>query len=136
MAIEIDIKGNQATGTMSMNGQDRPIAVDLGGALFADGAGAYDVVGALPLAEGYSVGFRNLDVQKQKLQLKQLKVIGIESVTVPAGTFDAYKVEISSADNEADKTMVWIAKDTRKVLKISAVLTQLNGAILTSELTQ
>jgi len=136
MAIEIDIKGNQATGTMSMNGQDRPIAVDLGGALFADGAGAYDVVGALPLAEGYSVGFRNLDVQKQKLQLKQLKVIGIESVTVPAGTFDAYKVEISSADNEADKTIVWIAKDTRKVLKISAVLTQLNGAILTSELTQ
>jgi hypothetical protein len=75
-------------------------------------------------------------VQKQKLQLKQLKVIGVESVTVPAGTFDAYKVEISSADNEADKTMVWIAKDTRKVLKISAVLTQLNGAILTSELTQ
>src|SRR6185436_1592679 len=136
MSIEIDVKGNQASGTMSMNGQDRPIAVDLGGALFADGAGAYDVIGALPLAEGYSVGFRNLDVQKQKLQLKQLKVIGLESVTVPAGTFDAYKVEISSADNEADKTIVWIAKDTRKVLKISAVLTQLNGAILTSELTQ
>ena len=37
-------------------------------------------------------------------------------------------------DNEADKTMLWVAKDTRKVLKISSVLTQLNGAVLTSEL--
>jgi hypothetical protein len=136
MSIELEVKDNKASGTMSMNGQDRPIAVDLGGALFADGAGTYDVIGALPLAAGYSVGFRNLDVQKQKLQLKQLKVVGTESVTVPAGTFDAYKVEVTSPDNDADKTTVWIAKDSRKVLKISAVLTQLNGAILTSELTQ
>ncbi len=43
-------------------------------------------------------------MKKQKLQMKQLKVVGIESVTVPAGTFDAYKVEVTSADNEADKT--------------------------------
>ncbi|MDQ2973915.1 MAG: DUF3108 domain-containing protein [Acidobacteriota bacterium] len=92
--------------------------------------------GALPLAAGYGVGFRNFDVQKQKVQLKQLKVVGTESVTVPAGTFDAYKVEVTNADNDANKTTVWIAKDSRKVLKISAVLTQLNGAILTSELTQ
>jgi dipeptidyl aminopeptidase/acylaminoacyl peptidase len=136
VSIELDVKNNKVTGNMSMNGQDRPIAVDLGGALFADGGGAYDVIGALPLAAGYAVGFRNFDVQKQKVQLKQLKVVGTESVTVPAGTFDAYKVEITSADNDADKTTVWIARDSRKVLKISAVLTQLNGAILTSELTQ
>jgi hypothetical protein len=58
----------------------------------------------------------------------------MESVTVPAGTFNAYKVEITSVDNEADKTMLWVAKDTRKVLKISSVLTALNGAVLTSEL--
>lgn len=134
VAIELDFKDNKASGTMTMNGQARPIAVDLGGVLFADGAGAYDVIAALPLAEGYAIGFRNLDVMKQKLAMKQLKVLGKESVTVPAGTFDAYKVEITSSDNEADKTIVWIAKDTRRVLKISAVLTALNGAVLTSEL--
>jgi hypothetical protein len=64
-----------------------------------------------------------------------LKVIGSESVTVPAGTFDAYKVEIVSTESDADKQTVWIAKDTRKVLKISAVLPSLGGAVLTSELT-
>jgi hypothetical protein len=134
VAIELNMKDNKATGTMTVNGQARPISVDLGGSLFADGAGQYDVIAALPLAEGYAVGYRNLDVMKQKLAMKQLKVVGKESITVPAGTFDAYKVEITSADNEADKTMVWIARDTRKVLKISSVLTALNGAVLTSEL--
>ncbi|MEP6819328.1 MAG: alpha/beta fold hydrolase [bacterium] len=136
VVFDVDFKGNNATGTMTMNGQSKPIAVDLGGAVFGDGAGSFDVLAALPLAEGYTLSFRNLDLQKQKLELKNLKVVSAESVTVPAGTFDAYKVEITSADNEADKTTLWIAKDSRKVVKISAVLTQLNGAILTSELTQ
>src|SRR5256885_11959725 len=45
---------NKATGTMSMNGQTRPISADLGGVLFADGAGANDAVAALPLGEGYT----------------------------------------------------------------------------------
>jgi dipeptidyl aminopeptidase/acylaminoacyl peptidase len=136
VVFDLDFKDNKASGSVSMNGQAKPIAVDLGGAIFGDGAGGFDVLAALPLAEGYATSFRNLDLQKQKLELKNLKVVGVESVTVPAGTFEAYKVEITSADNEADKTTVWIAKDSRKVAKISAVLTQLNGAILTSELTQ
>jgi dipeptidyl aminopeptidase/acylaminoacyl peptidase len=135
MTIEINVEPNQVTGTTTMNGKSTPLAVDSGGALFADGAGAFDVIASLPLADGYSLSFRNFDVQKQKPQIKQLKVAGSESVTVPAGTFDAYKVEIVAADNEADKQTVWIDKASRKVLKISAVIPSLNGAILTSELT-
>jgi dipeptidyl aminopeptidase/acylaminoacyl peptidase len=134
MTIELDVKGSKATGTTTFNGQAKPIDVDLGGILFADGAGTFDVIAALPLAEGYSLSFRNFDVQKQKPQLKQLKVVGIESVTVPAGTFDAYKVDIVDTENDADKQTVWIAKDTRRVVKITAVLTGLQGALLTSEL--
>jgi dipeptidyl aminopeptidase/acylaminoacyl peptidase len=135
MVIELDVKGSKVSGTMTMNGQPRPIDVELGGALIADGAGAFEVIAALPLDLGYSTGFRNFDVQKQKPQLKQLKVVGTESITVPAGTFDAYRVEITSAENDADKQTVWIAKDTRQVVKITAVLPSLGGAILTSELT-
>jgi hypothetical protein len=135
MTIEMDVAPNKLSGSTMMNGQSKPIDVDPGGALFADGAGAFDVIASLPLAEGYSSSFRNFDVQKQKPQMKQLKVVGSESVTVPAGTFDAYKVELVAADNDADKQTVWIDKASRKVLKISAVLPSLNGAILTSELT-
>ncbi|MFN2499021.1 MAG: alpha/beta fold hydrolase [Pyrinomonadaceae bacterium] len=136
VAIEIDFKDNKATGTMTMNGQSKPILVDVGGVILGDGAGAYEVIGRLPLAAGYATTLRNFDVQKQKLEMKSLKFAGEESVTVPAGTFTAYKVELVSADNDADKQTVWIAKDTHKVLKIVATLPSLGGAILTSELAE
>ena len=134
VAIELDFKDNKASGTMSMNGQPKPILVDVGGIVFADGAGTYNVLAMLPLAANYSTTYLNFDVQKQKPQTRQLRVVGTESVTVPAGTFDAYKVELVAADDEADKQIVWIAKDSHRVLKISATLPSLGGAVLTSEL--
>jgi dipeptidyl aminopeptidase/acylaminoacyl peptidase len=134
LTIDLDFKDNKVTGTMTINGQAKPVSVDSGGSIFADGAGAFDVIARLPLTAGYATTFRNFDVQKQKVQLKQLKFLGTESVTVPAGTFDAYKIEVTAADDEADKQIVWIAKDSSKVLKISANLPSLGGAKLTSEL--
>ena len=97
-------EGGKATGTMAMGGDPKPVSVDLGGELFADGAGGQDAIGALPLAEGYSTTFRNFDVRQQKVQLKQAKVAGSEKVTVPAGTFETWKVEIVSADGEPGST--------------------------------
>ncbi len=132
--IVIDFAGNKAAGTMSMNGQEMPISVDLGGPLFADSAGAPQAIACLPLAEGYSTSFRNFDPQKQKVKLMQLKVTGSESVTVPAGTFDAFKVELSSADGGADKGTLWVAKDSHQAVKMSVLLPQMGGATLTTEL--
>jgi dipeptidyl aminopeptidase/acylaminoacyl peptidase len=136
VVIDLDFSGGKAAGKMSMNGQDQPIAVDLGGPIFADGAGEDQVIASLPLAEGYTATFRNFDVQAQKVKLEQLSVSGVESVTVPAGKFDAYRVEVTSADGGADKKTVWVAKDTRKVVKVSAVVAAMNGAVVTAELTQ
>jgi len=132
--IEVAFKDGKATGTFSMNGQSKPIAVDLGGALFADGAGAADALARLPLADGYATTFRNFDLQKQKVALKQVKVVGTEDVTVAAGSFKAWKVEVTSAEGEPGATTLWIATDSRKVVKSSASLPAMGGAIVTSEL--
>jgi dipeptidyl aminopeptidase/acylaminoacyl peptidase len=134
VVIDLDFAENKAAGKFSMNGQDKPIAADLGGPLFADAAGANQVIACLPLAEGYTTSFRNFDVQTQKVKLLQLAVAGVENVTVPAGTFSAYRVEITSADGGADKKTLWIAKDSHKVVKGSAVLASMGGAIVTQEL--
>src|SRR3984885_982001 len=98
VAIYLDFANGKATGRIEMNGEEKTISMDLDGPLFADGAGASFEIGCLPLADGYSTAFRNFDVQKQKVTLMQLQVAGPESVTVPAGTFDTFKVELSSAD--------------------------------------
>ena len=134
--IDIDFSGDKAAGKMSMNGQEVPINVDLGGPLFADGAGGEQAIASLPLAAGYSATFRNFDVQTQKVKLLQLSVSGVESVTVPAGKFDAYRIEITSADGGSDKKTLWVSTDTHKVVKVSAVVAAMGGAVVTQELSE
>ena len=135
--IDVSFADNRATGKMTVNGQERPITADLGGALFADGAGANDVIAALPLAEGYNTTFRNFDLMSQKVKLRQLKVTGSEKVTVPAGTFDAWKVAITPADGgSGESTTLWVDKASRRVVKMSSVIPEMNGAISTAELTK
>jgi hypothetical protein len=119
---------------MSMNGQDRPISVDVGGPLFADAAASQHSIACLPLAEGYSTTFRNFDLQKQKVKLMQLKVVSSENITVPAGTFDTFKVELTPDNGGPDKTTIWVAKDSRKPVKTTAILSEMGGATLTAEL--
>ncbi len=132
--IEVSFEGGKATGTMAMGGEAKPVSVDLGGELFADGIAASDVIASLPLAEGYSTSFRNFDLREQRVQLKQAKVAGAESVTVPAGTFNTWKVEVTSTDGEPGQMTIWVAKDSRRVVKTSATIPQMGGAVITSEL--
>ena len=136
VAVDLEFTGNSAAGKMSMNGTDKPITVDVGGPIFADSAGSSQVIACLPLAAGYTTSFRNFDVQTQKVKLMQLNVAGTEKITVPAGTFDALRVELSSADGGADKETLWVATDTHKVVKVSAVIASMGGAVLTEELLQ
>ena len=113
--IELSFQDGKASGTMSMGGQSRPVAVDLGGALFADGAGAHEALARLPLAEGYSTTFRNFDVRQQKVNAEAAQGGGQRGAsTVAAGTFKAWKAEISSAEGEPGTTTLWIASDTRQ----------------------
>jgi dipeptidyl aminopeptidase/acylaminoacyl peptidase len=136
VSISLDFAGNKAAGAMNMNGQNQPISVALGGPIFADSSASQMSIASLPLAAGYTTTFRNFDVRKQKEKLLQLKVTGSESVTVPAGTFDTYKVEITSADGGTDQETLWIAKDSRKPVKVTAVLADMGGATLLEELVQ
>ena len=133
VSVTLNFAGDKATGNMNMNGTDKPVAIDLGGPLFADAAGQMESIACLPLAEGYTTTYRNLDVLKQKVKLQTLKVAGSESVTVPAGTFDTYRVEISDPDG-LDKETLWITKNTHTTVKLTAVLGSMGGAVLTSEL--
>ena len=57
-----------------------------------------------------------------------------EDLTVPAGSFKAWKVEVTSAEGEPGATTLWIATDSRKVVKTSTSLPAMGGAVVTSEL--
>ena len=129
----LDFTGNKVTGTTNISGQDKPVAIDLAGPLFAGQAASELTIGCLPLADGYSTAFRTFDIQEQKESLLQLKVVGMERVTVPAGTFDSYKVELTSANGRRSyQGAVWIAKDSRTPVKSSGSETVGRGTIFTT----
>jgi hypothetical protein len=136
MAVTLTFEGGKATGTAAMGGPAQSISADAGGPLFADGPATFRSVAALPLKDGYTATFRNFDVMKRKSSLKQAKVIAMEDVTVPAGTFKAWKVEIKSADGEPGEQTIWVDSTSRRVVKVSAVLPEMGGAIATMELTK
>ncbi|HEV2446892.1 MAG TPA: prolyl oligopeptidase family serine peptidase, partial [Candidatus Sulfopaludibacter sp.] len=131
VAIHLEAKGDKVTGSLNMGGQEKPIDAEAGGPIFADGTGGRLSIVCLPLAEGYSTTFRNFDLQRMKPRMMQLKVAASEKVTVPAGTFDTYRVEITSADGGSEKMTLWVAKDTRKAVKMSAGM---QAATITAEL--
>jgi hypothetical protein len=134
VSVMVDFAGGKASGKLSMGGQERPVAAELGGELFADSASQWSVIGCLPLLEGYSTTFRNFSVQTQKVKLLEAKVAGTETVTVPAGKFETWKVEIASVDGGADRITLWVAKDSRATVKSTAVMSSAGGATMSAEL--
>ncbi|MEL6669452.1 MAG: hypothetical protein AAFP08_10825, partial [Bacteroidota bacterium] len=105
------------------------------GPLFADGGGSNQIIAQLPLAEGYTVFMRNMDMQSMQIKTFKLEVTGIEEITVPAGTFTTYKAVITSADGDPGSRTVYVSTDdSREVAKIVAVVPQMNGAVVTMEL--
>ena len=134
MSVTLAFEGGKATGTAAMGGPAQSISMDTGGPLFADGPATFRSVAALPLKDGYTVTFRNFDVMKRKSSLKQAKVIASEDVTVPAGTFKAWKVEIKSAEGDPGDQTIWVDSTSRRIVKVSATLPEMGGAIVTMEL--
>ena len=132
--IELAYADKKMTGTMKTGDKDRPVSADLGGPLFGEGAGGMQVLATLPLDQGYKTAFRNFDLQKSKEKLMQLEVTGSEKVTVPAGEFDAWKVEVTPSDGSAGKATLWVEKTKHQMVKVAAVMPEMGGATMTMEL--
>ncbi len=131
--IEISCDDGSATGTLTLDGgETKQLAINAGGELFADGAGADAALALLPLAEGYATSFRNLDLMRQKVAVKQLQVVGQEEVTVAAGTFKTWKAEVKSGEGDQGQMTLWVAADSHKVVKMKAAAPM--GGSVTTEL--
>ncbi|MEM9834872.1 MAG: S9 family peptidase [Bacteroidota bacterium] len=133
--VKMDISSEMIKGSMNMGTGEKPIEQKLSAPLFADGGGANQILAQLPLAEGYTTYFRNYDMQSLQVKTIKLEVVGTEEVTVPAGTFMAHRVEITSADGDPGSRTLWVVNDgTRRTVKTRAVIPQMNGAVMTTEL--
>ncbi len=135
VTLEIEYSDKKVMGQMNMGDTKNDLTTETQGALFAEGAGSKNVLACLPLKEGYATTFRNFDSQKKVVKIMRLEVTGKESVTVAAGTFDTYKLELKPANGDPGNTTIWVTADKqRKPVKTSSVVPAMGGAIMTAEL--
>jgi hypothetical protein len=95
-----------------------PLSVEVGVPLFA-GAGIPQVVASLPLSPGYQM--RLWDVvfgMRPPVVAKTLRVVGQEKITVPAGTFPAWRVAIVADEPYVTSMTAWVAVESRRALRL------------------
>ncbi len=136
MNVSLEFGTEAISGSMSMNGNDQPIQIALDQPIFADGSALYETLARLELSDGFTAVYRIFDLQMQKIRPYEMKVLGMETIEVPAGTYETYKAEIKPLDDNPGDATVWLSADATNpcLVKSSTTMPQMGGATMTMEL--
>jgi hypothetical protein len=121
----VTVANGKATGSMQQPGpagvQNVTIDATIPAGMAAEGADAI-LIPTLDFSDGLTVSFQTFDAKSGKPKNYTLKVMGKESVTVPAGTYEAWKTEVTS-DEVAN---IWITTaEPRKIVMLRLEAQQL-----------
>lgn len=75
---------------------------------------ALEITRRLPLTENYSASYNAFDFPSGQITNVKLTVTGKETVTVPAGTFECYCLDVDSHSTINEK--IWISTDVKKYI--------------------
>nr|WP_220338328.1 alpha/beta fold hydrolase [Wenzhouxiangella sediminis] len=121
--IEVEYGSRAVTGTIKAQ-QEIPINIELDAPVYGGDAALEAVILGLPLELGYGTPIRIAEVgMQQRVRYFQLEVTGRESVEVPAGEHEAWKLTLEALDGEGGNMTMWVSTETpRKVLKVEGKL--------------
>jgi hypothetical protein len=130
----LDYTGDGVTGSMTMQGTAKPVDVKFSGEIVSDNAGIDVALCTLPLAEGYRATLNMFDSSIWKVRQMTVDVTGKEKITVPAGSFEAFVVDVKPADGGSGSLKYWITMgDLRIVRNDSEIPESMGGGIVTTE---
>ncbi len=126
VSIHIAYERDKVHGSLRMEQQEIPVHVALNGPLFAEGPARGLQLATLPLSDGYSGIFRNLDVNAMAEKLFRMHT---RTDQLEDGT-QTWRIELSPADGSPGGETIWVDQDTHHVLKYEMLLPELGGAIM------
>jgi dipeptidyl aminopeptidase/acylaminoacyl peptidase len=134
--IEVAFADRSVTGTLQAGGQKIPLEVDLEAPAYGDQGALEVVIAALPLVPGYRTTLRTVEIgMAQRVRLWALQVREEGSVTVPAGSFDAFEIALEPLDGEGGGGTLWVSSDSRTLVRSELVLPPaMGGGTATVEL--
>jgi dipeptidyl aminopeptidase/acylaminoacyl peptidase len=137
VTVTVNYSDKAIKGAINMPGREMPLDTQLEAPVYGSDDALDVVVASLPLAAGYKTTLRTFDLLSQAVKVMSLEVVGVEKVTVPAGTFDAFKVELKNLDGEAGGGTMFIDSGTnrRLVRSVMQLPPMTGGGTMTSELT-
>ena len=112
----VTVANGKASGTMQSMARTGPQTLTVDAAvptgMAAEGADAI-LIPTLDLSEALTVNFQTFDGKSGKPKSYVLKVLGKETVTVPAGTFETWKTEVTSDE----VAQIWVTTaEPRKIV--------------------
>ncbi|MDX1530655.1 MAG: prolyl oligopeptidase family serine peptidase, partial [Rhodothermales bacterium] len=134
--IELTYAADQITGEMSQSGMSMPINVALDAPVLADNQAFEIGLSTLPLEEGYTAAYKTFNPSPSDQGIKEyvLTVTGTEEVTVPAGTFATFVVEVDMVDSNEDATLYISQEDGMLVKSLSTLPAAMGGGTVRAEL--
>jgi len=134
--VEVEYSSDSVSGSI-MAGQEIPISVELDAPAFgADGALEAAILG-LDLDTDYRTTLRAIEIGMQnRVRIHAVRVEGAETVTVPAGEFETWKVVVEPIDDEGGGQTLWVTRETPRVM-VQAETTlppQMGGATVNAQL--
>jgi hypothetical protein len=136
VTVQVNYSKDAIDGMIVAQGQEMPLKSELEAPVFGSDTALDLVIGSLPLEEGYKCSFRTFDLLSQAVRVMTLEVMGTEEVTVPAGTFNTFKVELKNMDGEPGGGTVFVNTDDdhcviRSVMQLPPMM---GGGTVTTEL--
>jgi hypothetical protein len=98
-SIKLAYTDTAITGEIGGPGGSMEVNQTLDAPVLADGPGYELALAGMPLAEGYETTIRYFDAIEQKVRFMKLAVTGMETTAVKAGSFQAFRVEITPLDD-------------------------------------
>jgi dipeptidyl aminopeptidase/acylaminoacyl peptidase len=135
--VEIRVKADSVIGSIKAGPQELPVKAHVNAPVYMEGGALNVALGTLSLEPGFTASYRVFDIMSAKAKEQTLEVVGAETVTVPAGTFETVKLEVKPADGSSGGATYWIEKALRRVVKSEVSLpAQMGGGKAISELTK
>ncbi len=137
VTVDVDYGAREITGQIDTGQQQLPIQIELDAPVFGDDAALEAALMGLPLREGLRTPIRFAEVgMQQRVRFFQLEVHAAETIEVPAGTFDAWRIELAALDDEGGNRTLWISSELpHKTVRIDGKLSpQMGGGDYTTEL--
>jgi len=128
--LELNYDGQKATGKTVSGDNESEVSAELEGPAFCSGPAMPFTIASLDLVEGFSDSFRVFNPGNKSTSYMIVSVVGEESMTVDAGTFETIEVEISNADQSPGVITLWVDKASPMVVKSSQTMPQMGGAVM------